>query len=96
MAEDDWAAAREHIQRAIAIVEQFEILVAAWQSYGTAWQLYRHDKENKIAETHRQCAEDCILKIANSFEADEPLRATFLAASPVRDILRAKVSAIAR
>src|SRR4029077_12578202 len=42
MAENDWAGAREHIQQALAIVDKFEILVAAWQTYATAWQLYQH------------------------------------------------------
>jgi len=88
MAENDWAGAREHIQQALAIVDKFEILVAAWQTYATAWQLYQLVKEQKTAETNRERAECCILKIANSFAPDEPLRATFLAAAPVRRTLR--------
>jgi hypothetical protein len=36
----------------------------------------------------------CILKIANSFAAAEALRATFLAAGPVRRVLRDKVAEI--
>ena len=90
MAENDWASARKHIHCAIAIVEEFEVLVAAWQSYATAWRMCLHEKENKTAETNRQRAEACILKIANSLEPDEPLRATFLAAAPIREILHAK------
>jgi len=91
MAEDDLKGARECIQQALAIVDKFEILVAAWQAHGTAWQLYRQVKEHKTAETNRERAETCILKIANSFALDEPLRATFLAAAPVRRILRESV-----
>ncbi len=87
MAENDSAGAREHIQQAITIVDKFEILVAAWQVYATAWQLCQQVKEHKTAETNRQQAETCILKIANSFAPDEPLRATFLAAAPVRRIM---------
>jgi len=90
MAEDDLKGARECIQQALAIVDKFEILVAAWQAHGTAWQLYQQVKEHKTAETNRERAETCILKIANSFALDEPLRATFLAAAPVRRILREK------
>ena len=90
MAENDLQGARECIQQALAIVGKFEILVAAWQVYGTAWQLYERAKEHKTAEMNRERAETCILKIANSFAPDEPLRATFLAAAPVRRILREK------
>jgi tetratricopeptide (TPR) repeat protein len=91
IAESDLRGARESIQQALAIVDKFEILVAAWQVYGTAWQLYQRVKEHEMAETNRQRAETCILKIANSFAPDEPLRATFLAATPVRRILGEKV-----
>ena len=88
MAGSDLQGARESIQQALAIVDKFEILVAAWQTFGTAWQVYQHAKEDKTAETYRDRAEICILRIANSFALDEPLRATFLAAAPVRRILR--------
>jgi tetratricopeptide (TPR) repeat protein len=91
IAESDLQGARESIQQALAIVDNFEILVAAWQVYGTAWQLYQRVKEHETAETNRQRAETCILKIANSFAPDEPLRATFLTAAPVRRILGEKV-----
>ena len=87
MAESDLQGARDSIQQALAIVDKFEVLMAAWQVYGTAWQLYQRVKENKTAEANRKRAEAAILKIADSFEPDEPLRATFLAAPPVRRIL---------
>jgi hypothetical protein len=91
MAKNDFKGARESIQQALAIVDKFEILVAAWQVYATAWQLYERVKEHKTAGMNRERAETCILKIANSFAPDEPLRATFLAAAPVRRILREKI-----
>jgi len=62
------------------IVEKFEVQVAAWQVHATAWQFYRHTKEDKPAEASRGRAEACLLKIANSFARDEPLRASFLSA----------------
>jgi tetratricopeptide (TPR) repeat protein len=89
IAENDWKAAREYLQQALAIVDKFGVLVAAWQVHATAWQLYRHDKEDKVAETNRANAEACILKIANSFASDEPLRASFLSAPPVARVLGA-------
>jgi len=91
IAENDLPGARESIQEALAIIDRFEILFAAWQVCGTAWQLYQRVKEHKTAQTNRERAEACILKIANSFDPDEPLRTTFLAAAPVRRILRESV-----
>ena len=91
MAERDSHRALESIQQALTLVEKSEIAVAAWQVYGTAWQAYESVKQHKTAETNRERAEACILKIANSFAPDEPLRAMFLAAAPVRRILREKV-----
>jgi DNA-binding winged helix-turn-helix (wHTH) protein/tetratricopeptide (TPR) repeat protein len=91
MAESDLHGALESIQLALAIVDNFDSLVAAWQVHGTAWQAYGRLKEHKTAETNRERAEACILKIANSFAHDEPLRTTFLTAAPIRRILREKV-----
>jgi DNA-binding winged helix-turn-helix (wHTH) protein/tetratricopeptide (TPR) repeat protein len=91
-AESDLPGARESIQRALAIVDSSEIQGGGWQTFATASQVYRHAKEMKIAETYRDRAESCILQIANSFEPDEPLRATFLTADPVRRILHGKVA----
>src|SRR5467141_441643 len=90
MAESDLQGARESIQRALAIVDSSEIQGAAWQIFATASQVCRHAKELKTAETNRERAETCILKIANSFAPDEPLRTTFLTAAPVRRILLEK------
>src|SRR6266550_2914082 len=75
MAERDSHRALESIQQALALVEKSEIAVAAWQVYGTAWQAYESVKQHKTAETNRERAEACILKIVNSFAPDEPLRA---------------------
>jgi len=79
--------ARECIERSLAIVDKFEILVAAWQVHATAWHLLLLVKENERAEVQRKGAESCILRIADSFSPEEPLRATFLAAVPIRRIL---------
>ena len=87
LAENDLGNARDFIREALAIVNKFEILVAAWQTFATAWQVHQYFKEPKTAETYRDRAASCILKIADSFEPEEPLRATFLAAAPIRRIL---------
>jgi DNA-binding winged helix-turn-helix (wHTH) protein/tetratricopeptide (TPR) repeat protein len=92
MAESDLPGALESIQQALAIVESSEIQAGAWQTFATASQVYQHAQELKTAETYRNRAESCLLQIANSFEPDEPLRATFLTAGPVRRILYEKVA----
>jgi DNA-binding winged helix-turn-helix (wHTH) protein/tetratricopeptide (TPR) repeat protein len=89
MAEDDLTSAAEYIQQALILVDKFEILVAAWQTHATAWRLCEHSGEHQKAETHRQHAENCIFKIADSFTPDEPLRASFLSAAPIASILAA-------
>jgi len=91
MAESDLPGARESIQRALAIVDSSEIQGGAWQTFATASEVYRYSKQLKTAETYRDRAESCILQIVDSFEPDEPLRATFLTADPVRRILCEKV-----
>ena len=84
MAEKDWAGAGKFIEQALAIVEQFGVPVAGWQVHATAWDLYRHVKDEEAAETHRARAEAIVLALANSFADDEPLRKLLLAAAPVR------------
>ncbi len=90
MAENDLDDARECIEHSLAIVDRFEILVAGWQANATAWQFYQRADEHKAAEVHRDRAESCIHKIADSFAPQEALRTTFLAATPIRQILREK------
>jgi DNA-binding winged helix-turn-helix (wHTH) protein/tetratricopeptide (TPR) repeat protein len=87
IAEKDWAGASKFIEQALAIVEKFAVPVARWQVHSTAWRLYQHANESSKAEMHRACSEQSILKIANSFANEEPLRATFLSAKPVAEIL---------
>jgi DNA-binding winged helix-turn-helix (wHTH) protein len=87
MAENDLSEARECIERAAAIVDEFEILVAARQTHATAWQLYQRTGEDEAAELHRERAEHCILTIADSFAPEEPLRASFLARMENRQVL---------
>jgi len=90
MAQSDLPDARESIQQALAIFDKFEILGRglARLCYGLAVLPAR--KEHKTAETNRERAETCILKIANSFAPDEPLRTTFAHRTPVRRILLEK------
>ena len=83
----DWDGAQEYVEQALGVLEKFEVPVAAWRVHATAWDLYLHAKNDKVAEAHRACAEAHILTIANSFAPDEPLRQLFLTAAPVHRIL---------
>lgn len=90
IAEHDWSAARDCIGQGLTVVEKFAVPVAAWRVQATAWDVYRHAKDDNAAEIHRTRAEAHILAIANSFAADEPLRQTFLAAPAVSRIVGSK------
>ena len=87
MAEKNWNQAEENIKQALIISDNSNIPVTAWRVYATAWDLQRHLKNAKSAETHRKRAEAQILALANSFERDEPLRKSFLDSVPIRRIL---------
>jgi DNA-binding winged helix-turn-helix (wHTH) protein len=91
IAEMDWAAGERNIKEALAILDRFQIPTVAWRIHATARELYQHLKKNKDAEIHREQAEAHILALANSFAPDEPLRQSFLDATPVRRILRERV-----
>jgi len=87
IAEKDQIGGEKSIRNGVALLEKFEIPMAAWRLDRTAWEFYQQSKNEKAAETHRKRAVNCILKIANSFAPDEPLRATLLAAAPIRRVL---------
>ena len=88
MAEKDWKGAEEKIETALTILLKFEIPVTAWRVHATRSDLCRRARNEAAAEAHRAQAETIILALANSFAPDDPLRDAFLAAAPVRRILR--------
>ena len=88
MAENDWNAAEEKIEKGLAILQAFEIPTTAWRVHATRSDLYRQAKNDTAAEAHRARAEAIILRLANSFAPEDPVRDAFLAAAPVRRILR--------
>jgi tetratricopeptide (TPR) repeat protein len=90
VAEKDGKGGEKSIRNGVALLERFELPMAAWRLDRTAWEFYQQAKNEKAAEIHRKRAESCILKIANSFAPDEPLRAMFLAAAPIRRVLDGK------
>jgi tetratricopeptide (TPR) repeat protein len=82
-ADHNLPSSRQHISNALAIVEEFDVPVAAWRVHAAACELCPNEEE---AERHRAIARETILKIANSFDADEPLRASLLSAALVRPL----------
>jgi hypothetical protein len=88
MAEKDRKGAEEKIETGLTILLKCEIPVTAWRVHATRSDLYRQAGNEAAAEAHRAHGEAIILALAHSFAPDDPLRDTFLAAAPVRRILR--------
>ena len=87
LSRQDWTRAKDCIHKALEIVRNFDVPIAAWQVHATAWRLDHCKQEQGAAESHRQAAKAYILKIADSFAHGEPLRDTFLTATPIARIL---------
>ena len=86
-AENDFDGARVCIDHALAILDRFNIPVAAWQVHRTAWDLYADLGDRESADGHRALAKELIMRIADSFDDGEPLRESLLTAPPVRRVL---------
>ncbi|MBZ5673348.1 MAG: AAA family ATPase [Acidobacteriia bacterium] len=92
-AERNAQRARECVDNALAVLDKFEIPVSGWQVHRTAWDICRDEGDHEKAESHRLRASNLIMKIANSFEQDEPLRQCFLGIPPVRRLFEEASSA---
>jgi tetratricopeptide (TPR) repeat protein len=88
MAEKDWKNAEQQIEKGLEVLQRFEIPTTAWRVHATRSDLYRQTKDETAAEAERARAEAIILTLASSFTPDDPLRRSFLAATPIRRILR--------
>ena len=86
-AERDLVSAHACLDSALAMVDKVDIPVAAWQVHRTAWDLYTDEGNRVKAGEHRQRAHELIMRIADSFASDEPLRQSLLRAPPVRRVL---------
>ena len=93
MAAKDTGEARRCIEKALPILEKFEIPVAAWQVYRTAWDLYAGEGDREQAAKFRARAVEAIMRLADSFEPGDPLKESLLTGPPVRRILERAVSA---
>ncbi|HEU5293401.1 MAG TPA: hypothetical protein VFU71_01305, partial [Burkholderiaceae bacterium] len=88
VAEHDATAARNAIQKALAILGDHDVPTVAWQVHATAARVLGRGKAaGAAALSHRAHAVSCITELANTFAPDEPLRALFLSAAPVRQIV---------
>jgi hypothetical protein len=85
--------ARECIDKAFAILEGFDLPLVAWQVHRTAWDLDVDLGNSEEAERHRAQAKEFVMRIADSFDRDEPLRECLLMAPPIRRIFEAAASA---
>jgi hypothetical protein len=92
-AEKDFDGARACIDSALAIVDEFDIPVAAWRVHNSACDLCRGGVGRERADAHRSRAKELIMRIADSFEHDEPLRESLLTAQPVRRLFERSASA---
>jgi hypothetical protein len=88
MVEKSRKAGAEAIERGLEVARRFRIPTVAWRLHATRSELYRRMKNGEAAEAERARAGKIILNLADSFEADEPLRLGFLSAPPVRAILK--------
>jgi DNA-binding winged helix-turn-helix (wHTH) protein/tetratricopeptide (TPR) repeat protein len=93
MAHKDRDRVLQCVESALAILDKFDLPIVAWRVYATAWDSYSYIGDAEKAERYRARAKEVILRLADSFEPEEPLRASLLAAAPVRRILGHAVSA---
>jgi tetratricopeptide (TPR) repeat protein len=91
-AEMDHQGAMEYIEKALAILNNFDIPVTAWHVHRTAADLFGDQGTHQKAGRQRTRAKELIMRIADSFEPGEPLREAFLSAPPIRRIFGEAIS----
>ena len=77
----------ECLAKALSTIEGYEVPLAAWRVHGTAAEFYERAENIDLSEHHRRLSGVTIMKLANSLGTEETLRATFLAAPPVRKVI---------
>ena len=87
MARTELESAKRDIERALTVLEGFEVPLAAWRVHATAWDFYLRAGSAEKAELHRSHASSVILRLADSLPPSDPLRELFLAAAPIRRVL---------
>ena len=79
-AEGRWEDARDCLEKALSAIKDFEAPIYAWRIYLIAADIYQGLNDSIAAESHRETAKTLILQLANSFEKEDPHRATLLSA----------------
>ncbi len=74
-------------------MNEFEIPVAGWRVLRTACDVCRDEGELEDANRYRALAQEMIMTIADSFEPDEPLRASFLGNPAICRVFEESMSA---
>jgi DNA-binding winged helix-turn-helix (wHTH) protein/tetratricopeptide (TPR) repeat protein len=87
MARQEWNAAQAHLDDALALVSRYSVPGAAWQVHATASEWHRLANDAPQAHAHIDAARAHIRTIADSFDAQEPLRRSFVEAAPVRRVM---------
>jgi DNA-binding winged helix-turn-helix (wHTH) protein/tetratricopeptide (TPR) repeat protein len=94
IADKDGARALACIERALPIVDKFDIPLSAWRVHATACDSYSYAGDKERAAEHRARAKALIMRMADSFEYGEPLRESLLSAPPVRRIFGEATAAL--
>ena len=81
---DNHHRARTCIERALSTMERYEVPLAAWRVHASTAELERRLGNQCAAGRHRSLGRGTVLALAESLVDHERLRATFLAAPPVR------------
>jgi DNA-binding winged helix-turn-helix (wHTH) protein len=76
-----------YIEEALTLVSKNRIPVAAWQVHATASRLHEFAGRAQLAELHRKCSREAVLKLANSLPSGHSLRHAFLSASSIAYVL---------
>jgi hypothetical protein len=83
LASDDQEMARDHIERGLMAIDGVEAPIAAWQVHATAAEVFDALGETSRAQSHRTTSRDAILRLAASFDSQEPSRQIFLASPAI-------------
>jgi hypothetical protein len=87
LAGGDARQARDHIERGLAAIDGVEAPVAAWQVHATAAEVFEALGQTISAQSHRTSSRDTSLRLATSFDSQEPSRQVFLASRAIAQLL---------
>ena len=91
-AEKRMPAALDYILQAMSIVEEREVPLATWRVHATAAVLFEDSGQNVLGQRHRQMARAAIRSLADSLGPQPALKAKFLSAPMIADVLKEAVA----